>query len=63
MKNERKHNRGIGGVISQSSPELGVQSRLNNTYEYYYMAKEKPAKESEEQQAISKEIRKEWSSI
>ena len=36
---------------------------LNNTYEYYHMTKEKSDKklETEEQLAIRKEIRKEWS--
>ena len=38
---------------------------LNNAYEYYHMAKEKSEKKlgTEEQLAISKEIRKEWSSM
>lgn len=36
---------------------------LNNIFEYFHMAKETPSKESEEQQVIRKEIRKEWSSM
>ena len=41
-----------------------VKYGLYNTYEYYHMAKEKPeTQETEEQTAIRKEIKKEWSSM
>ena len=41
-----------------------VKYGLNNAFEYYHMAKEKPkTQETEEQTAIRKEIRKEWGSM
>ena len=42
-----------------------VKYGLNNAYEYYHMAIEKPENkvETERQLAIRKEIRKEWSSM